>query len=442
MYLPEYAVRCMRLLQDAGFSAYAVGGCVRDALLGLTPHDYDLCTDAAPEQMRAVFSGFSLVTNGEKHGTIGVILDGNVVEITTFRTEKGYADCRHPDSVAFVSDLTEDLSRRDFTVNAMAFSPEQGYQDPFGGQADLENHRLRTVGDPKQRFREDALRILRGVRFAVKYGLTPEPETLSAMRSLAPLMDHLARERVFDELCKLLPLIKAEELLRYAPIITQVLPELAPSVGFLQYSPHHDFDVFTHIAKVVETVPDTLPMRWAALFHDAGKPASFTRDENGRGHFYGHAEESARLADQALTRLKAPNALREQAVFLIRHHMTSFEPDKKLLRRQLSKYGASALRDLLTLQRADFCGKNDPLPSAELFDRLDGLLEEVLREADCLSLKDLAVTGKDLLEIGFIPGKALGACLQALLEQVLEEKLPNDREKLLAYAGNFLEGSV
>lgn len=442
MYLPEYVTRCMHLLQDTGFSAYAVGGCVRDALLGLTPHDYDLCTDAAPEQMRSVFSGLPLVTNGEKHGTIGVILDGNVVEITTFRTEKGYADCRHPDSVSFVSDLTEDLARRDFTVNAMAFSPEQGYQDPFGGQADLENKRLRTVGDPEQRFREDALRILRGVRFAIKYGLTPEPETLSAMYSLAPLMDHLARERVFDELCKLLPLIKAEDLLRYAPVITQVLPELAPSVGFLQYSPHHDFDVFTHIAKVVEAVPGTLPMRWAALFHDAGKPASFTRDENGRGHFYGHAEKSADLADQALTRLKAPNTLREQAVFLIRHHMTPFEPDKKLLRRQLCKYGAPALRELLSLQRADFCGKNDPLPSAELFDRLDGLLEEVLREANCLSLKDLAVTGDDLLEIGFVPGKALGACLHALLEQVLEETLPNDRETLLAYAGKFLEGSV
>ena len=439
MVLPEYVLRCMERLKGAGFSVYAVGGCVRDSLLGLTPHDYDLCTDAFPEQMRSLFSDFPLITNGEKHGTIGVILGNNVVEITTFRTESGYADRRHPDSVSFVSDIREDLARRDFTVNAMAFSPEEGYLDPFGGQADLKNKHLVAVGDPKLRFREDALRILRGVRFAVKYQLSPEPETLSAMIALAPLMDALARERVFDELNKLLPIITAEDLLQYAPVITQVLPELAPTVGFLQHSPHHEFDVFTHIAKVVEAVPEDPAIRWAALFHDTGKPRCFTMGEDGIGHFYGHADISARLAEQALTRLKAPTALREQAVFLIRHHMHFLEPEKKQLRRALSKYGEDALRQLLKLQRADHGGKGNASQSTALFDQLDALLSEILQEEACLNLKDLAVSGADLIEIGFAPGKDLGACLQRLLEQVLEETLPNDREKLLGYAKDILE---
>ena len=237
MYLPQEVQYCITALEAAGFAAYAVGGCVRDSLLGLTPADYDLCTDAAPEEIARVFAGHQLLHHGEKHGTVGVVLDGQVFEITTFRTEGGYEDARHPGWVAFVKTVEEDLARRDFTVNAMAYTPRQGLIDPFGGQKDLQDKILRTVGDPEARFREDALRILRGARFSARFALTPEPVTMETMYKLAPLMDNLARERVFEELCKLLCAATAEDLLRFAPLLTQVIPELAPAVGFQQHSP-------------------------------------------------------------------------------------------------------------------------------------------------------------------------------------------------------------
>ncbi len=435
MQLPEHILQCIDALEGASFPTYAVGGCVRDHLLGLAPHDFDLCTAALPEQIQAVFQDHGLVLSGMKHGTVGVIFDHEVVEITTFRTEGGYADCRHPDWVKFVPTIEEDLARRDFTVNAMAYSPIRGFADPFGGQNDLKNHILRAVGDPQRRFQEDSLRILRGVRFSVKYRLTPEWETEKAMASLAPLMEHLARERVFDELCKLLPLVEAEYLIRYAPILTQVIPELAPMVGFDQHSPHHAYDLFTHTSHVTAAVPPVLHLRWAALLHDAGKIPTFTRDENGRGHFYGHARESARIADEVLLRLKAPTALREQVVRLIDLHMTRPEPDKKLLRRWLSRLGAEIMDDLLILQEADMGSKGTGKPEeAMIFRQLRTLLDEIEAESSCLSLKDLAVNGHDLMELGFAPGKALGACLQFLLEQVLDERLPNDRDALLTAA--------
>ena len=239
MVLPPYVRTCLDMLEAAGFAAYAVGGCVRDSLLGLTPHDFDLCTSATPQQVRQVFSDYRLVLAGEKHGTVTVVMDSQLVEITTFRLEGGYRDNRHPDWVKFVPSVEEDLSRRDFTVNAMAYSPKRGFADPFGGRDDLEKKILRAVGQPAVRFTEDSLRILRGLRFSVRYQLLPEKATWEAMVSLAPLMEHLARERVFDELCKLLPLINAQQLRAFAPILCQVLPELQPMVDYKQHSRHH-----------------------------------------------------------------------------------------------------------------------------------------------------------------------------------------------------------
>ncbi len=433
MVLSETALRCIAQLNEAGFSAYAVGGCVRDTLLGIPPHDYDLCTNATPGEICSVFSGFSLVQNGEKHGTIGVVMDAEVLEITTFRTEGGYRDSRHPDWVRFVSSIDADLARRDFTVNAMAYAPETGYIDPWGGRQDLQKKILRAVGDPQTRFTEDALRILRGVRFAVRFHLQPEPETKEAMFRLSPLLDKLARERVFDELCKLLPLVTAQDLLQFAPVLTSAIPELAPAVDFCQNSPHHLYDVFTHTAYVTEAVPAELPLRWAALLHDVAKPATYTADSTGRGHFYGHAKEGAEQANKILLRLKAPTALRERIVFLIDHHMTPFGPDKKLLRRRLGQWGEETTRQLLALQKADFCSKGTGTPQEEaLFTQVEGLLEEVLAEKACLTVKDLAVSGHDLLALGIAPGPAVGNILNSLLLQVQNEETPNERERLLA----------
>ena len=438
MYLPEPVRNCIKALEQAGHTAYVVGGCVRDSLLHLTPHDYDLCTSATPEDICQIFADHTLVRSGEKHGTIGVVTDNTVYEITTFRTEGGYTDSRHPDWVRFVPTVEEDLARRDFTINAMAYHPVKGYIDPFGGMQDLESKTLRAVGDPSTRFTEDALRILRGVRFAVRFGLTPEETTAQAMEDLAPLMDHLAYERVFDELCKLLPVMSAQDLLRYAPIVTQAIPELAPTLAFDQRSPHHAYDLYTHIAHVVEAVPPALPLRWAALLHDIGKVETFTTDETGRGHFYGHAQASARMANEILLRLKAPTVLREQVVFLIAHHMSPLTADKPLLRRQLGKHGEVAIRQLLILQKADFGSKGTGTEQEDAaFDLVKTMLGEILQEQACLTVKDLEISGNDLIELGFAPGPQIGTCLQHLLTQVQEERIPNQKEALLAAAAHY-----
>ena len=432
MTVPDYVQFCINRLESAGFAAYAVGGCVRDSLLGLTPQDFDLCTAALPEQTEAVFSDCRLILAGKKHGTVAVVTDGGIVEITTFRTEGNYSDNRHPEWVKFVPDIREDLARRDFTVNAMAFSPTRGFTDPFGGRADLENRILRAVGDPGTRFREDSLRILRGVRFAVKYGLRVEDHTMEAMVRLRHLMANLARERVFDELCKLLLLVNAPDLLRFAPILAAVIPELEPMLGFDQRSPHHAYDLFTHTAHVCAAVPAELPLRWTALLHDTGKIPTFTTDDTGRGHFYGHAGESAKIANDVLHRLKAPTALREQVVNLIGLHMTKIQPERKSVRRWLSRLGAGTMEALLQLQEADMGSKGTGKPGElEQFAQLRALMAELQAEDACLSLKDLAVNGHDLMALGF-SGREIGKKLDFLLSLVLDEKVENTKEALLA----------
>ena len=440
MQLPQAVQYCIHALEAAGFEAYAVGGCVRDSLLGLTPADYDLCTNAKPEETVQVFSAHQLLHHGQKHGTVGVVLDGQVFEITTFRTEGGYDDARHPDWVKFVGSVEEDLARRDFTATAMAYNPKTGYMDPFGGQADLANKILRTVGDPEARFTEDALRILRGARFSARFRLTPEPSTLDAMVRFAPLLDKIARERVFEELCKLLLSATAEDLLMFVPLLTQVIPELEPSVGFEQRSPHHRYDVFTHTAHVVEAVPKVLSLRWAALLHDIGKPAAFSLDETGRGHFKGHAKFSQELADRILLRLKAPSALRQQVTELIGLHMTPLEADRKLLRRRLGKLGEERLKQLLLLQEADMGSKGTGKPeNMEQFAVLRQMIADILKEDACLSIKDLAINGWDLQRIDIPAGPAIGKCLHWLLGQVQDEVLPNEREVLLRTVKKLLE---
>lgn len=439
MWVPESIGRCIQRLEAAGFAAYAVGGCVRDDLLGIVPHDYDLCTGALPEQIVQVFSELPQVHAGMKHGTVGIITDGGVVEITTFRKEGTYRDNRHPDWVDFVPEIEQDLARRDFTVNAIAWSPTRGYADPFGGRDDLQRGILRAVGQPDARFREDALRILRGMRFAARFHLTIDAETEAAMVRQTPLMDHLARERVFTELCGFLPLATAADLQRFAPMLCRIIPELAPMVGFDQHSPHHAYDVYTHTAHVLEAVPTELSLRWAALLHDIGKIPTFTQDVNGRGHFYGHAQEGARMADDVLRRLKAPTQLRGQVVWLIDHHMTRLMPDRKLLRRCFSRYGKEQLNMLLALQEADMGSKGTgEHQGSDHFPRVRAMLEELEAEEGRLSLKNLAVNGNDLMAMGY-SGKAVGQCLNALLERVLEESLPNDRDALLSAAKKLQE---
>lgn len=437
MQLPEYISAAIAALEQAGFAAYCVGGCVRDSLLGRSPQDYDLCTNALPVQIRQVFSDFQLVLAGEKHGTVTVVTSDGLIEITTFRTEGDYTDTRHPDWVRFVPTVEEDLSRRDFTVNAMAYSPTRGFADPFGGRQDLEDGVLRCVGDPEKRFTEDALRILRGIRFSVRYNLAIESATKEAMLRLTPLLDKLARERVLDELCKLLPRVQARDLLDFAPVFCRIFPELEACLGFDQHSCHHAWDVYTHTAYVVEATPPEPGLRLAALLHDIGKPGTFRLDEAGAGHFPDHAAQSAQMADAALRRLRASNALRTQTVDLIARHMTPLEPDPRLLRRRLSQYGAEGTMQLLALQEADFASKGTGQQTT-VFQKTDALLRQLLEESNCLRIRDLAIHGKELLALGFPEGPALGKCLDHLLEQVLAEHLPNEKDALQEAAKRFL----
>lgn len=439
MNLPENVAAAIEKLELSGYHAYAVGGCVRDWLLGKPAHDYDLCTAAAPAQIRRVFADYNQVLAGEKHGTVGIVFGNEVIEITTFRTEGGYADSRHPSWVTFVSDITEDLSRRDFTINAMAYSPKRGLCDPFGGQEDLKNGIIRAVGEPEKRFSEDALRILRGLRFAARLGFGIEQATFDAMLARKDTLDCLARERVFEELSKLLLCADAEKLSCFSPILSSAIAELAPMVGFDQCSPHHAYDVFTHTAFVVENVPASLPLRWAALLHDVGKPACFTRDATGRGHFYGHAKVGAEMADSILRRLKAPNALRENVIFLIANHMTKLTEDKKLLKRCCAKWGMENVRALLALQRADMGSKGTGESQDDaLFSRIEAVLCEIEAENACLSLKDLAVRGQDMMALG-LRGSAIGQTLNALLDAVMDERVPNEKAALLCAARNLME---
>ena len=434
MELPWWVTDCLQALEQAGYAAWAVGGCVRDACLQKQPHDYDLCTQALPSEMRRVFTGRKLCLAGEKHGTVGVITEGGVVEITTFRSEGSYGDNRHPDWVSFVPKVEEDLARRDFTINAMAYSPSRGFADPFSGREDLENHILRAVGDPETRFTEDALRILRGVRFAIRFRLRVEEKTMEAMVRKAELLDNLARERVFEELCGILPLADAEDLKRFAPVLCAAIPELAPMVDFDQRTPHHAYDLYTHTALVVQQVPGDLTLRWAALLHDVGKVPTFTLDGEGRGHFYGHDRAGAEIADGIFRRLKAPTALREQAVTLISQHMNPLLPDKKQLRRRISRLGFPVTERLLALQKADCCSKGaDVRQALAEFEAVGRMLEELQREDTCLKVTDLKLSGYDLMELGY-EGKAIGTCLQRLFALCMEEKIPNEHTALLREA--------
>ncbi len=434
MYIPTSVLALMDRLEEAGFECHAVGGCVRDHLMGIPPHDYDCCTAATPEEMQAIFADRQLVLAGLKHGTVGVVTAQGVVEITTFRTEGGYADSRHPDWVKFVRELREDLARRDFTVNAMAYSPRRGLSDPFGGREDLKRGLLRAVGDPAQRFREDALRILRGLRFAARFGFQIEENTRSAMDTEMAGLDALARERVLTELVGFLKAAKAADLVGAANILCRLIPALGPTVGFDQHSRHHVHDVFGHIATVVEAVPPTAELRLAALLHDIGKPAVFTMDQQGEGHFYGHAAVSADIANEVLLELKAPNALREEVVWLVKHHMDRYSADERTARRCLSRHGLTRMERLIEFQCADLGGKGTDAPDESLRELRDllALLRTLAQQEGALTLKTLAVSGRDLMERGFAPGPALGQTLNTLLDRVLSGELPNDREALLA----------
>lgn len=439
MKIPIHAAMALDALEAAGFESYIVGGCVRDSLLGREPQDWDICTAARPEETMQVFAGQRLLPTGLQHGTVTLLTDHGPLEITTFRTEGDYSDGRHPDAVAFVADIRADLSRRDFTVNAMAWSPRRGLVDPFGGQADLAAGLIRCVGEPERRFGEDALRILRCLRFAGRYGFAIHEDTAAALLTCRTLLERVSAERIFSELKGILCGAAAGELLRRFPaVFFAVLPELEPMLGLdHRYPRAHHLDVWGHTAAVVEAVPPTPVLRLTALLHDCGKPACYTYDEAlGRGRFYGHPEAGAALADALLRRLRCDNATRETVCTLVAIHQHSCDNSPKAMRRLLARYGEETLSLLWPLRRADALA-HAPGFREELLEKAqteEALYDSVRRESPCLSTGELAVGGRDLMALGYAPGPALGQTLTYLLEQVLDEQLENHRETLLEAA--------
>ncbi len=435
--IPPYVNQILFRLRQAGYRAYAVGGCVRDVLRGVTPHDWDVCTSARPEETEAVFHDLPRIDMGKKHGTVAVILDHRTVEITTFRADGAYLDHRHPSGVTFLPRIEGDMSRRDFTINAMALDENERPIDLFGGQADLKDGIIRTVGDPTQRFGEDGLRILRGLRFASRLDFTIEPNTARAMVEQRDLLENISAERVFTELKGILTGPAAGRILRaFAPVIFTVLPELAPLAGFEQHSPYHDSDVWEHTLRALEASPDQLVFRLALLFHDCGKPDCFTRDETGRGHFYGHPQRSRELAEQALRRLKCDNETMDRVLYLIEKHDTWLPGTEKNMRRFLLHEDPARVQDLLIVQRCDAVAHAPAARDAAIahVDEWAALIRQILAQKPCLVVKDLAVDGKDLLQLGMAPGPQVGRLLNGMLEQVAEGTLENDRAALLAYA--------
>lgn len=439
---PE-AEALLKRLEDAGYEAYYVGGCVRDHLMGRAVHDIDITTNALPEQTAAVFEGFKVIPTGIKHGTVTVLAGGSQYEITTYRIDGGYSDSRRPDSVEFSSDITQDLARRDFTMNAIAMDVRGNIVDPFGGRGDIERSLIRCVGKPEKRFTEDALRIMRGVRFASQLGFDIEEKTAQAIIEMRGRLSIISRERIREELDKLLCGKDCGKVLsEYRVIIAEIIPEMVACFGFDQFSRYHKYDVYEHIVKTIASAPpNDLMLRRALLLHDISKPQMFTLDENGVGHFKGHAKVSAEMARDILTRLRYDNKTIALTCDLIAHHSDKIRSERQI-RLLVSSMGIESFLALMDFKKYDNCGKNEfVLAENEEFDRFKAIAQEFYDSGECISLSQLAVNGSDLAELG-MKGREIGTALAQLHSLVISGDLPNDKQALTNYILNGINTAL
>ena len=432
--IPREVCVVLQTLERAGHEAYAVGGCVRDILMGKAPHDWDVTTSALPQETMALFDHFAIPT-GLQHGTVTVRSGGLSCEVTTFRTDGDYPDHRHPAAVTFTRSLREDLARRDLTVNAMAMDVRGTLHDPFGGQADIRRRILRCVGEPERRFQEDALRILRTLRFSATLGFVIEEDTHRALRAQCGDLRYVAAERVREELTKLLRGADVLRVLLEDPqVLGMVLPEILPCVGFDQHNRHHCYDVWGHTAHAVAAAPPDPVLRWAMLLHDLGKPRCFTMDEQGVGHFHGHHRPSAEMAETVCRRLRFDKATARQICMLVRYHDRPIPLTEKAIRRAMNQLGVEGLRQLCGVKRADNLAQHPDYRSRQReIDEGEAIMDALLEKDACFSLKQLAVNGRDMAALG-LEGPAIGQALQTLLEAVIDGKTDNDRAALLALA--------
>ena len=424
-------------LSRAGYSAYAVGGCVRDSIMGKVPSDWDICTSSLPQQTLEALQMENIIENGMKHGTVTVRYNNENYEITTFRSDGVYDDNRHPRSVSFVGSVREDLARRDLTINALAYNDTEGIVDYFGGAEDIRNGIIRCVGDPDERYNEDGLRIMRTLRFASVLGFTIDSGTAEAVHRNAHLLKNISAERIASEFNKLLMGKNAEYVLsEYSDVIAVFIPELLPMVGFEQRNPHHIYDVWMHTVKVISFSPESRLLRLAAFFHDIGKPQTFTVSDDGTGHFHGHPELGARIAFDVLKRLKYDTHTINTVSLLVRLHDKRPPAEPKCIRRFLGELGEELFPCLLDLKRADILAQSGFFRKEKLeyVERMRELYKQELNSGSAYNLKMLKINGRDIIAMGAKDGKRIGEILNRLLELVVDGKLENDREALLQAA--------
>lgn len=441
--IPSDANEIVHTLQNHKHSTYVVGGCVRDSILGRTPHDWDICTSATPNEMLEIFKDRRVIETGFQHGTITIVVNNEPYEVTTYRIDGTYSDNRRPDSVTFTDKLVEDLRRRDFTINAMAYNDNEGLIDPFDGLKDIEWQKIRCVGSARDRFGEDALRILRAIRFASQLEFAMMPETLYEINQQYKNLENISIERINSEFCKIASSSDfCVQMVLFQDVFALFIPELKDMFDFPQNNPYHDYDVYGHTIHAVEHCEsEDLTVKLAVFFHDIGKPHSYQDGEDGVRHFKGHGRVSAEITDNIMKRLRFDNETRNNVVELVYYHDATFEVGKKYVKRWLNKIGEEQFRRLLEVRKADILGQKPNFEQSRIdkVNNIEQILEEILQEDECFSLKDLAVNGKDLMGIGYKSGRQLGAALQGLLDCVIGEEVNNNREDLLELAKGWLK---
>ncbi|EXM40523.1 phosphohydrolase [Ruminococcus albus SY3] len=433
--IPRYVAAVIDILEKNGYEAYIVGGCVRDAMMGKEPHDYDVCTNCTPDRMVEIFNGFHTIKTGLKHGTLTVMSEHMPVEVTTYRSDGEYTDHRRPDSVKFETELCEDLKRRDFTVNAMCFNPNEGTVDLFDGKNDLEDRIIRCVGIAEDRFDEDALRIMRALRFASVLNFDIEENTAAAMRKKSYLLNAISAERIFSELKKLLcGKAVCRIMLEYSDIIGVILPEIIPCIGCEQHNIHHCYTVYEHICRSIDKIENDEDLRLVMLFHDIGKPQKKVTDENGVDHFKLHQLSSRDIAETVLTRLKCSNKTLKRVTSLVLEHDNRIFPKRRTVKRFLAKYDYDFYVDWLKVRRADTLAQSDYMREEKLaeLELLAKLGDEIKEEMCCLKTADLAINGHDMIAMGF-SGADIKNALNTALEAVIDEEIENERETLLTF---------
>ncbi len=428
------------LLKSNGFEAFLIGGSVRDFIMELPIGDIDITTNATPQQVKKVFHDFRVIETGIKHGTVTVLIDNEPLEITTYRNEGTYSDNRHPDEVTFSKSLKDDVIRRDFTMNAIAFDFSNSFCDLVGGMEDIESKTIRCIGNAETRFCEDALRILRALRFSSVLGFTIEENTKNAIHKCKDLLNNISAERIREEFTKLICGKNVYNVLQeFSDVISVFIPEIKNSINFKQENRHHCYDVYTHTLKAVEKSKSDAIIRLSLFFHDIGKPIVAHFDEKGEQHYYGHPKKSAELTEEIMKRLRFDNDTKNKVVTLVAFHDSPIMvnnntfPDKKRLKKIMSKIGKDLICDLIHIKYCDNTAQNPAFFRGEDFYKATySMIDEIISQQECFSIKDLKINGNDLIAMGF-KGKEIGKILEKLLECIINEKIKNDYDEICRY---------